>query len=162
LSEYPCSQMTVTDNQGLRNTSHCVIYLTDTVFDDTDEDGMTDNRETAYFGTLDKNGDGDEDGDGISDGILISIDGFTSPSLILFKDKKSFMRIFSKNIDDNQLALGMYDPKKVLSLTFQCSEKNMNIMSFVRNRDAMRELGQCYPFNELTDFLNEIKRSEEE
>jgi len=81
---------------------------------------------------------------------------------VFFKDKKIFMRIFSKNIDDNQLALGMYDPKKVLSLTFQCSEKNMNIMSFVRNRDAMRELGQCYPFNELTDFLNEIKRSEQE
>lgn len=91
--------------------------------------------------------------------LLVSIPEIES---VFFKDKKKFMRIFSRNIDDNQLALAMYDPKKVLRLTFQCSEKNMNIMRFVRNRDAVKELGQSYPFNELTDFLNEIKRSGEE
>lgn len=66
-AEYLVFQLTVTDSQGLQNSGHCVIYLTDSVFEDTDGDGMADNWETAYFGTLDRNGDGDADEDSISD-----------------------------------------------------------------------------------------------
>ena len=60
-------RVTVIDEEGLQNTDACVIYLTDVVFDDSDEDGMADNWEIKYFDTLGRDGFGDFDRDGISD-----------------------------------------------------------------------------------------------
>ncbi len=64
---YLTFQLTVTDDSSQTGTDTCVIHIKDAVFEDTDNDGMSDTWEMKHFGTLDKDGTGDADQDGISD-----------------------------------------------------------------------------------------------
>ena len=54
-------------SDGIREDSQRAVITIYSVSSDSDNDGMPDNWEMQYFGTLDRDGSGDFDGDGIAD-----------------------------------------------------------------------------------------------
>ncbi len=77
--------------------------------------------------------------------------------VVFFKDKAIFFDIFHRTIDDRDMIKGQYEPKHVICSLFQVAKSTQNI----KNWQAMRKLGQYHPFDELAEFLKEMRAMRE-